>query len=148
MVDRSSEGPLPWYTILETMWEIFKVVFFLSNPFYLKGKRSWPCLHFLAFALLSYVSLSCSYGGQGCIVCDSLDIEDADEGSIFYANSIRLATHVSSLLTTIFFPWEKISLNASLYHQRVWQTSYDLWCLLCTTTNTKSNLLLFLVSNN
>jgi hypothetical protein len=36
-------------------------------------------------------------------VCDSLDIEDADEGSIFYANSTRLATQVSSLLTTIFF---------------------------------------------
>ena len=36
--------------------------------------------------------------GQGSIVRDSLEIEDVDEGSIFYANSTRLAVQVSSFL--------------------------------------------------
>jgi len=60
----------------------------------------------LAFTLLNYVFLSCCCGGQGSIVRDSLEIEDEDEGSIFYANSTRLAVQVSSLLTIIFILWQ------------------------------------------
>ena len=51
-------------------------------------------------------SLSFCCGGQDSIVRDSLEIEDEDEGSIFYANSTRLAVQVSSLLTTIFILWQ------------------------------------------
>jgi hypothetical protein len=61
---------------------------------------------FLAFTVLSYVFLSCCCGLQGSLVRDSLEIEDEDEGSIFYANSTRLAAQVSSLLITIFILWQ------------------------------------------
>lgn len=60
----------------------------------------------LAFRVLSYVFLSFCCGGQGSIVRDTLEIEDEDEGSIFYANSTRLAVQVSSILTTIFILWQ------------------------------------------
>ena len=50
-------------------------------------------IYLINFAILSYFC-----DGQGSIVRDSLEIEDVDEGSIFYANSTRLAVQVSSFL--------------------------------------------------
>lgn len=45
--------------------------------------------------LMNFVILSDCCDGQGSIVHDSIEIEDEDEGSIFYANSTNLAVQVS-----------------------------------------------------
>jgi len=51
-------------------------------------------IYLINFAILSYFC-----DGQGSIVRDSLEIEDVDEGSIFYANSTRLAVQVDDKKT-------------------------------------------------
>ena len=61
--------------------------------------------------------------GQGSIVRDSLDIEDVDEGSIFYANSTRLAVQVSSFLNPHL---SLFSILANICSVAIQMTIY--WC--------------------
>ena len=71
------------------------------SSFSLDSFHSVLLVYFIKFVILSYFC-----DGQGSIVRDSLDIEDVDEGSIFYANSTRLAVQVSSFLNlhlSLFF---------------------------------------------
>lgn len=58
---------------------------------------SLDSFHSVLVYLMNFVILSCCCDGQGSIVRDSLEIEDEDEGSIFYANSTNLAVQVSFL---------------------------------------------------
>ena len=75
-------------------------------------------IYLINFAILSYFC-----DGQGSIVRDSLEIEDVDEGSIFYANSTRLAVQVSSFLNLHL---SLFSILANICSVAIQMTIY--WC--------------------
>ena len=50
-----------------------------------------------------FIILSIYCDCQNSTLCNTVEIEDEDEGSIFYANSTSLAVQVSSVYKTLVF---------------------------------------------
>lgn len=50
-----------------------------------------------------FIVLSTNCDCQNSTLCNAVEIEDEDEGSIFYANSTSLAVQVSSVYKNLFF---------------------------------------------
>ena len=84
---------------------------------------SLDVFHSVLIYLINFAILSYFCDGQGSIVRDSLEIEDVDEGSIFYANSTRLAVQVSSFLNPHL---SLFSILANICSVAIQMTIY--WC--------------------